>query len=102
MKKPSAVGSESSVGAGNVAPPGSVVGQADATARSGTPHSFLEEFDTLLVYGWSSMSRSVAVAVIQRAFGEDRHENRDGTVAAVAEALAGGADVVLPPELFEG
>jgi N-carbamoylputrescine amidase len=45
---------------------------------------------------------TVTVAVIQRQFGEDRDENRDGTVAAVADAIAAGADVVLPPELFEG
>jgi N-carbamoylputrescine amidase len=48
------------------------------------------------------MTQSVAVAVIQRAFGENRDENRDGTVEAVAEAVASGADVVVPPELFEG
>jgi N-carbamoylputrescine amidase len=48
------------------------------------------------------MTQSVVVAVIQRAFGEDRDENRRGTVAAVADAIAAGADVVVPPELFEG
>jgi N-carbamoylputrescine amidase len=47
------------------------------------------------------MGQTVAVAVIQRAFGEDHGENCEGTVAAVAEAISGGADVVLPPELFE-
>ena len=42
------------------------------------------------------------VAAIQREFGEDRDENRDATVAAVAAAIAGGAEIVLPSELFEG
>jgi N-carbamoylputrescine amidase len=42
------------------------------------------------------------LAVIQRGFGLDRQENLDATVAAVEEAIAGGADIVLPPELFEG
>jgi N-carbamoylputrescine amidase len=48
------------------------------------------------------MSQTVTVAVIQRAFGEDRDENRDATVSLVADAVAAGADVVLPSELFEG
>ena len=48
------------------------------------------------------MSRTVVVAAVQRAFGEDRDENREATVAAVADAIAAGADVVLPSELFEG
>ncbi len=48
------------------------------------------------------MSQTATVAVIQRAFGEDRDENRDATVALVADAIAAGADIVLPSELFEG
>ncbi len=48
------------------------------------------------------MTRAVVVAAIQRAFGEDRDLNRQGTVAAVADAIAAGADIVLPSELFEG
>jgi N-carbamoylputrescine amidase len=48
------------------------------------------------------MTQSVSVAVIQRAFGDNRDENRDGTVEAVVDAIAAGADVVVPPELFEG
>jgi len=48
------------------------------------------------------MTQTVAVAVIQRSFGEDRDENRAETVEAVAEAVAAGADIVVPPELFEG
>jgi N-carbamoylputrescine amidase len=48
------------------------------------------------------MTQAAVVAVIQREFGEDRDENRSATVAAVADAIAGGADIVVPPELFEG
>jgi N-carbamoylputrescine amidase len=48
------------------------------------------------------MTQTVVVAVIQRAFGEDRRANCEATVEAVAEAIAAGADIVLPPELFEG
>ncbi len=48
------------------------------------------------------MNRPVRVAAIQRAFGDDRDENREATLAAVADAVAAGADVVLPSELFEG
>jgi N-carbamoylputrescine amidase len=48
------------------------------------------------------MAGTIVVAVIQRAFGEDRKENCEGTVEAVAEAIAAGAQVVVPPELFEG
>ena len=48
------------------------------------------------------MTQTVSVAVIQRSFGEDRDENRAGTVEAVAEAVSAGADIVVPPELFEG
>lgn len=48
------------------------------------------------------MSSTVVLAVVQRAFGEDRAANREATVEQVAAAVAGGADVVLVPELFEG
>jgi N-carbamoylputrescine amidase len=48
------------------------------------------------------MTQTATVAVIQREFGEDRDDNRAGIVAAVAEAIDAGADIVLPPELFEG
>jgi N-carbamoylputrescine amidase len=40
--------------------------------------------------------------VVQRQFGEDRDENRAATVEAVAGAISAGADIVVPPELFEG
>jgi len=45
---------------------------------------------------------TVRVAVIQQAFGDDRQDNCDRTVSAIADAVASGADIVLPPELFEG
>jgi N-carbamoylputrescine amidase len=48
------------------------------------------------------VTQSAVVAVIQRPFGPDRDANTGATVAAVEEAIAGGADIVLPPELFEG
>ena len=48
------------------------------------------------------MTQTVVVAVLQREFGENRDENRRATVAAVGDAIADGADIVLPPELFEG
>jgi N-carbamoylputrescine amidase len=48
------------------------------------------------------MTDTVVVAVVQRAFGTDRDENREETVAAVAAAVAEGAHIVLPSELFEG
>jgi N-carbamoylputrescine amidase len=48
------------------------------------------------------MTDKAVVAVVQRAFGVDREENREATVAAVEEAIAAGAGIVLPPELFEG
>ena len=49
-----------------------------------------------------AMTEKAVVAVVQRAFGADRDENREATVVAVEEAIAQGADIVLPPELFEG
>jgi N-carbamoylputrescine amidase len=48
------------------------------------------------------MTQRPVVAVIQREFGENRDENRNATVAAIADAISDGADIVLPPELFEG
>jgi N-carbamoylputrescine amidase len=48
------------------------------------------------------MTQAAVVAVVQREFGEDRDENRNATVAAIADAIAGGAGIVVPPELFEG
>jgi N-carbamoylputrescine amidase len=48
------------------------------------------------------MTDTVVVAVVQRSFGDDRDANREETVAAVAAAIAEGAGIVLPSELFEG
>ncbi len=48
------------------------------------------------------MNQTVVVAAIQQAFGGNREENRDRIVGAVSEAIAVGAGIVLPPELFEG
>jgi N-carbamoylputrescine amidase len=48
------------------------------------------------------MTQTVVVAAIQRAFGDNRADNREAVVGAVSEAIAAGAGVVLPPELFEG
>jgi N-carbamoylputrescine amidase len=48
------------------------------------------------------MTHKAVVAVVQREFGEDRQENLAATVEAVAGAISAGADIVVPPELFEG
>ena len=48
------------------------------------------------------MTDKLVVAVVQRAFGADRDENREATVTAIEEAIAGGAGIIVPPELFEG
>ena len=48
------------------------------------------------------VSHLVNLAVVQRSFGDDRDANREAVVDEVAAAIAGGADVVLCPELFEG
>ena len=45
---------------------------------------------------------SLKVAALQLAFGDDMDENIGNVSALVREAAAGGAKVVLPPELFEG
>ena len=46
--------------------------------------------------------RKVQVAALQCALGGNREENVGRIESLVAEAAAGGANVVLPPELFEG
>ena len=48
------------------------------------------------------MSPKLVLAVIQRAFGDDRAANCEATVDQVSAAIGKGADVVLCPELFEG
>jgi N-carbamoylputrescine amidase len=45
---------------------------------------------------------STVLAVLQQQFGEDRDANRTAVVDAVVEAIRSGAQIVLPPELFEG
>ncbi|WP_345972443.1 N-carbamoylputrescine amidase [Sulfurimonas diazotrophicus] len=44
----------------------------------------------------------VKVAAIQMRMGEDKEANKDRAEALVREAAAGGAQIVLLPELFEG
>jgi N-carbamoylputrescine amidase len=48
------------------------------------------------------MNSTPVLAVVQRAFSPDRRANCEATVAQVAQAIADGADIVVPPELFEG
>ena len=48
------------------------------------------------------MSQSITVAALQLAFGDDTAENIRNVSDLVREAAAKGAQVVLPPELFEG
>ena len=48
------------------------------------------------------MARTLTLAVIQAAFGEDMDSNIRTVEALIREAAARGAQVVLPPELFQG
>jgi N-carbamoylputrescine amidase len=48
------------------------------------------------------MSRKITVAAIQSSYGADMAANISGTAELVREAAAKGAQVVLPPELFQG
>ena len=48
------------------------------------------------------MTRSITVAAVQAAFGEDMAANIAKVAALVREAAARGAQVILPPELFQG
>jgi len=48
------------------------------------------------------MARTLTLAVIQAAFGEDMDANIDRVAALTREAAARGAQVVLAPELFQG
>jgi len=45
---------------------------------------------------------NLTVAALQLAFGEDRDANIKAVAEMVREAAGKGAEVVLPPELFEG
>jgi N-carbamoylputrescine amidase len=48
------------------------------------------------------VTRSLSVASLQAAFGPDMKANLDKVEALVCEAAAQGAQVILPPELFQG
>jgi N-carbamoylputrescine amidase len=48
------------------------------------------------------MAREITVAAIQASFGTDMHANIAKVEALAREAAAQGAQVVLPPELFQG
>lgn len=48
------------------------------------------------------MTRSLSVACLQAAFGPDMKANLDKVEALACEAAAQGAQVILPPELFQG
>lgn len=50
----------------------------------------------------SVMTGKLVLAVVQRAFGDDRSANLEAVLDQVAGAIARGAQVVLCPELFEG
>ena len=48
------------------------------------------------------MARPLRIAVLQAAFGEDMAANIDKVAGLVRAAAQDGADVILPPELFQG
>jgi N-carbamoylputrescine amidase len=48
------------------------------------------------------MPRSITVAAIQTSYSEDLAANIDKTAGFIREAAAGGANVILPSELFQG
>ena len=48
------------------------------------------------------MTRSLSVAAIQSAFGQDMKANLDKVEALVCDAAKENAQVILPPELFQG
>ncbi len=48
------------------------------------------------------MTKKITVAALQLAFGDDIDENIGNVTELVREAVGKGAQVVLPPELFEG
>ena len=50
----------------------------------------------------SAKERKIAVGVVQCALGGSREENVERVIRLVREAATAGAQVVLPPELFEG
>ena len=48
------------------------------------------------------MARTLRLAALQAAFGEDMDANIARVAALIREAAAAGAQVILPPELFQG
>ncbi len=48
------------------------------------------------------MTRTISVAGIQTSYGMDIQDNIDKTIVLIREAAAKGAQVILPPELFQG
>ena len=48
------------------------------------------------------MSRTISVAAIQTAYGEDMQANIDKTIGLIRDAASKGAQVILPSELFQG
>ena len=48
------------------------------------------------------MARTISVAALQAAFGEDMDANIATVKELAREAAGRGAQVVLPPELFQG
>ena len=48
------------------------------------------------------MARTITVAALQTSYGEDMAANIKKTEGLIREAASRGAQVVLPPELFQG
>ncbi|MEY3235700.1 N-carbamoylputrescine amidase [Aquidulcibacter sp.] len=48
------------------------------------------------------MSRLVNLAALQTHYGHDLQDNIDRTIALIRQAAAGGAQIILPSELFQG
>ena len=48
------------------------------------------------------MTRTLSLGVVQSAYGEDLAANLKRTIALIREAADAGAQVILPPELFQG
>ncbi len=48
------------------------------------------------------MARTISVAAIQTAYGEDMQANIDKTIGLIRDAASKGAQVILPSELFQG
>ncbi len=47
-------------------------------------------------------ARTISVAALQTAYGEDMQANIDRTIDLTRQAASQGAQVILPPELFQG